>query len=202
MQGERTAKQGKKLVVNFLSAYKPQAMPQSNMTTNATNEFEVKTQVQMKTQKALVCVVTLKDNWKLRTKFKFKLKDCSVEKQNQQLAQGYADLGNRLDAFKRVFGSKAFEQMTIEDVQAELQENMGVQMPQYFDLGFLPHDISVYNHFEFEKPLDIAIHWRRPHEFLTDRMNHDYLDEDNMVQVFYDTIEPSDIKIGSKSKEL
>lgn len=156
----------------------------------------------MKTQKAFICVVTLKDGWKLKTKFKFKLKDCSVEKQKQQLAQGYADLGNRLDSFKRAFGAKAFEQMAIEDVQMELDQNMDGQVPQFFDLDFLPHDISVYNHIDFEKPLDVAIHWRRPHEFLMDKMSQDQLEEYNMIQVFYDTIEPSDIRLGSKSEDL
>ena len=29
---------------------------------------------------------------------------------------------------------------------------------------FLPCDISVYNHIMIERPLDIAIHWRRPDE--------------------------------------
>ena len=37
---------------------------------------------------------------------------------------------------------------------------------KYYDLDFLPSDLSVYNHIIYERPLDIAIHWRRPHEFL------------------------------------
>jgi hypothetical protein len=37
---------------------------------------------------------------------------------------------------------------------------------KYFDLEFLPCDLSVYNHVIYERPLDIAVHWRRPTEFL------------------------------------
>lgn len=68
---------GKKLKVNFLAALQHQ--PQANFTTTLQDELVVATQAQMKTLRVLVCIVTLKSNWKLRTKFKLKVNQSSVE---------------------------------------------------------------------------------------------------------------------------
>jgi len=62
---------GKKLKVNFLAALQHQ--PKANFTTTLQDELVVATQAQMKTSRVLVCILTLKNNWKLRTKFKLKV---------------------------------------------------------------------------------------------------------------------------------
>jgi len=40
----------------------------------------VNTAVKMKSNKAFVCCITLKPDWKLKTKFKFTLRNCGIEK--------------------------------------------------------------------------------------------------------------------------
>lgn len=53
------------------------------------------------------------------------------------------------------------------------------------------------------------MHWRRPHEFQANRVQHEYRIE-NMnerdrlgdLKVFGDILEPSDIRLGSMGREL
>ena len=88
----------------------------------------------------------------------------------------------------------------------------------FYDTEFRPLDNSVYNHAFFERPLDIAIHWRRPSEFLSEAIKPGNLNklgymnttpqqintilgrdvlasavEVTQIHVFYDSIEPADI---------
>jgi hypothetical protein len=59
-------------------------------------------------------------------------------------------LGTSLDLFQKTFGKVAFFPLGIDSARGLLLENpieQGVAI-QFFDLDFLPHDVSVYNHIE------------------------------------------------------
>ena len=62
---------------------------------------------------------------------------------------------------------------------------------KYIDLSFLPRRASVYDPLT-ENPFDIVVHWRRP----TDFMITDYKLDLHQPAVFYNTVEPVDIKPG------
>jgi hypothetical protein len=79
-------------------------------------------------------------------------------------------LVEKVREFKELCTNIAFTQMSIENIQILLaskyqnQPSKFYDYPKFYDLEFLPSDLSVYNHVMIERPLDIAIHWRRPDE--------------------------------------
>ena len=92
---------------------------------------------------------------------------------------------------------------------------------KFYDLDFLPCDLSVYNHVLQIRPLDSAIHWRRPQEFL--KIKHQMFEHmltceltkggeqetptpqgeyETPIHLFYDGIEPADIILGAEHSAL
>ena len=59
----------------------------------------------------------------------------------------------------------------------------------FVDIDFPPTDESVYDS-GMEPPFDTMIHWRRPEEFMKVDFNQGLLEPN----VFYETIEPNDIR--------
>ena len=118
--------------------------------------------------------------------------------------------------------------MSIENIQILLaakyqkQPSKFYEYPKFYDLEFLPSDLSVYNHVMIERPLDIAIHWRRPDEIFKNlnirndpntlihanpsRVQSDLAKIDivqqNSTHIFYDSIDPQDIFQGCKNSIL
>lgn len=79
----------------------------------------------------------------------------------------------QIESFKEDFYQHFIDELSLNQIQAKLaqvQADKGVEQ-SFIDLDFLPSDISVYNHVQAEKPLDVVIHWRRPQEFLTNDQN-------------------------------
>lgn len=74
----------------------------------------------------------------------------------------------------------------------------GNRQKKFFDLEFLPSDLSVYNHINNERPLDLAIHWRRPDEFV-----YELLDLNRVAQKDKD-VKPKksikEVKLGALGK--
>ena len=62
-------------------------MPSQNQNAvNSTLEGEVvTTYVKMKTSRSFVCVVNLKQDWQIKTKFKFTHKNCGLDKQKEKI---------------------------------------------------------------------------------------------------------------------
>ena len=120
-------------------------------------------------EKGFVCSVVLKQNWKLRTKFTVSLKNRTPQIQRQHLEKADS-LVEKVKEFKDQFSKIAFTQMSIENIMillaARFQSTPSkfYDFAKFYDLEFLPCDLSVYNHIMIERPLDIAIHWRRPEE--------------------------------------
>jgi len=61
----------------------------------------------------------------------------------------------------------------------------------FIDLEFEPSDSSVFD-YNIDSPFDVIVHWRRPHEFLKADFAEGLLEPN----VFYETIEPNDVKPG------
>ena len=55
-----------------------------------------------------------------------------------------------------------------------------------------------------ENPLDIAIHWRRPIDFLQndDTTSQKKNANTGEIHVFYDSIEPNDLVVGTRNNVL
>lgn len=126
------------------------------------DSMEVEALVKMPSEKFFICVLNLEEGWKLKTKFRFSMKNVGVERYMKEIREYNKDLKSGIEEFQRAHGNHAFAQDTIEVLKATLARKRS----QYFDLEFLPCDLSVYNHVMVENPLDIAIHWRRPVDFL------------------------------------
>jgi calpain-15 len=115
-------------------------------------------------------------------------------------------------------------QLSCESIKALLHQLYG-ENAKFLDLEFLPVDQSVLKHVNTERKLDIAIHWRRPDDFLDGTVDNVPIADlnklqtqktlnqmsaklgvanadQNKIHVFYDSIEPSDIKKGSKHSAL
>ena len=113
--------------------------------------------------KAFLAVVTLKDNWKLKTKFKSTLQNTSLSEQRKSLEAEIAPMVRQINIFRKAFRTKPVSQMSVKAITNALVE---ADIKKFVDLEFPPSDLSVYNHVNAERPLDVAIHWRRPDEFL------------------------------------
>lgn len=94
-----------------------------------------------------------------------------------------------LKAFKRDTFVLPFEKIPLPALQARLMN--GKNDKQFIDLSFLPRRASVYDP-SVDNPFDIVIHWRRPNEF----MITDYKLDLHQPAVFYNTVEPVDVKPG------
>lgn len=78
--------------------------------------------------------------------------------------------------------------MPMEQLENKLRE---VKVSSYIDLEFEPVDSSVFDN-NIDSPFDVIIHWRRPSEFMKADFSEGLLEPN----VFYESIEPNDIKTG------
>lgn len=78
--------------------------------------------------------------------------------------------------------------LPLEQVEIKLRE---LKATNFIDLEFEPSDSSVFD-YSIDSPFDVILHWRRPHEFMKADFSEGLLDPN----VFYDTIEPNDVKPG------
>lgn len=139
-------------------------------------------------QTDIVVRVNLMKNWKLKTKFRFTLKNPPIESQKQYLKKHLGEHKAKIDLAKKSYPLVPFSLMQLETAEQRLNET---KMNSYIDLEFEPTDQSVFD-YSIDSPFDVIIHWRRPHEFLKADFQEGLLEPN----VFYETIEPNDIKPG------
>lgn len=132
--------------------------------------------------------VRLLKNWKLKSKFRFTLKNPPVEKQRKYLGGKLAEHNLRIEAARKVFGQFSFSMMSIEQCFRKLRD---LNAQNFVDLDFEPGESSVFDQ-TVDNPLDVVVHWRRPLEFLTVNFQEGLLEPN----VFYETIEPNDVRPG------
>ena len=80
--------------------------------------------------------------------------------------------------------------MKVEDVEDKLRE----WSKNFIDLEFPPNDSSVFDLSASSKdrPFDVYVHWRRPVDFMKADIQLGLIEP----SVFYESIEPNDLKKG------
>ena len=140
-------------------------------------------------QQELVAKLKLLKNWKLKSKFRFTLKNPPIEMQKEIIRKSLGVMKEKIDTARKSISTIPFSLLPIELCQSKIAES---GMQSFVDLEFEPNDhTSVYD-IGIDSPYDVIIHWRRPSEF----MKTDYNEGLAEPSVFYDSIEPNDIKIG------
>lgn len=81
-----------------------------------------------------------------------------------------------------------FSLMSVEQIEEKLKD---LNQECFIDLEFEPTENSVYDQ-GVDSPFDVVVHWRRPQQFMPINYQEGLLEPN----IFYDTIEPNDIRSG------
>ena len=156
-------------------------------TKNTINPFETK----------VVAKVILKDNWKLKSKFKLTMGIPEKSAQIKYIESVEKNLKNLIESNEKKFKKIPFEFLTINEINTELK-NLNTK---FVDLNFLPCDNAVINtkyDENLKNFLEYIIHWRRPEDFIPSEINENK-DADLTLRLFNQEREPepNDIRQGS-----
>ena len=108
--------------------------------------------------------------------------------QEKFLSSHLTDLEKKVGNAAMILRKTPFSIMSVADMNKYLVAN-GISL---IDCEFLPNDSSLFSSMVDTSNFDTVIHWRRPEEFMV-------VDEARGLRkptVFYDTIDPSDLKQG------
>ena len=144
----------------------------------------------------VVAKVILKDNWKLKSKFKLTMGIPEKSAQIKYIEKDEKKIKNMIDTTESKLKNIPFEFMTIDEINSELKR----LKTNFIDINFLPCDNSVINSKYDENLknfLEYVIHWRRPEEFIQNELNENN-DFDMALRVFSRDKEPdpNDIRQG------
>ena len=158
-------------------------------------ELETKNTI-MPFETKVVAKVILKDNWKLKSKFKLTMGIPEKPAQMKYIEKDEKKLKNQIDLIEPKIKNIPFEFMTIDEINSELKR----LKTNFIDINFLPCDNSVINSKYDENLknfLEYVIHWRRPEEFIQNELNENN-DFDMALRVFSRDKEPdpNDIRQG------
>ena len=156
-------------------------------TKNTINPFETK----------VVAKVILKDNWKLKSKFKLTMGIPEKSAQIKYIESDEKNLKNLIESNEKKFKKIPFEFLTINEINTELK-NLNTK---FIDLNFLPCDNAVINtkyDENLKNFLEYIIHWRRPEDFIPSEINENK-DANLTLRLFNQEREPepNDIRQGS-----
>lgn len=136
-----------------------------------------------------VARVILKNNWKLKSKFKLTMNIPDKETQLHFIKDDEARLKNHIKEAKEYLSSIPIDTLTREDIEKELQK----YNVKFVDLDFLPNDDAMVNNRFMDNMRDLleyVVHWRRPEEFCATEGG--FVDD---IKVFsYKDPEPNDIQ--------
>jgi calpain-15 len=135
-----------------------------------------------------VAILKLKRNWKLKSRFKFTMRNPPLDVQRKYLMPQILELNKLIEASDKHISNYPYDIMSTE----ALENQLGLSGTTFVDIDFPPIDSSVYNDIN-ETPFDVLIHWRKPHEFMTVDYHQGLLEP----SIFYESIEPNDIRQGS-----
>ena len=144
----------------------------------------------------VVAKIILKDNWKLKSKFKLTMGIPDKSIQSKYIEKDEENLKNHLNEAERKLKKIPFEFLSPEEINNQLN-NLNIK---FFDLDFMPCDNSVIN-IKYDENLknflEYIIHWRHPSEFIVNELN-DIKDNDLTLRVFNKDKEPepNDIRQG------
>lgn len=136
----------------------------------------------------IVAILKLKKNWKLKSRFKFTMRNPTIEVQQEHLMPDIIKLENQIKVADKYLSNYPYEIMSTEALENQVKQ-MGMK---FIDIDFLPIESSIYNP-SGGTPFDVIIHWRRPEEFMAVDYNQGLLEP----SIFYDSVEPNDIREGS-----
>ena len=156
-------------------------------TKNTINPFETK----------VVAKVILKDNWKLKSKFKLTMGIPEKSAQIKYIENDEKQLKNLIEINEKKFQKIPFEFLNINEINTELK-NLNTK---FIDFNFLPSDNAVINtkyDENLKNFLEYIIHWRRPEDFIPSEINENK-DADLTLRLFNQDKEPepNDIRQGS-----
>ena len=144
----------------------------------------------------IVAKVILKDNWKLKSKFKLTMGIPEKSAQIKYIEKDEKKLKNFIESNESKLKNIPFELMNINDINTELK-NLNTK---FIDLNFPPSDQRVVDSKYDENLknfLEYIIHWRRPEEFITSELNEN-INADLTLRIFNKDKEPepNDIRQG------
>ena len=144
----------------------------------------------------IVAKVILKDNWKLKSKFKLTMGIPDKSAQSKYIEKDEVNLKNHLNEAEKKLKKIPFEFLTPEEINNQLN-NLNIK---FYDLDFMPNDNSVINNRYDENLknfLEYIIHWRHPSEFITNELNENK-ETDLTLRIFNKDKEPepNDIRQG------
>jgi len=144
----------------------------------------------------IVAKVILKDNWKLKSKFKLTMGIPDKSVQSKYIEKDELNLKNHLNEAEKKLKKIPFEFLTPDEIYNQLN-NLNIK---FYDLDFMPCDNSVINNRYDENLknfLEYIIHWRHPSEFITNELNENK-EIDFSLRIFNKDKEPepNDIRQG------
>ena len=145
-------------------------------TKNIINPYETK----------IVAKIFLKNNWKLKTKYKISLEIPSKGIQYQYIEKDEKKIHQNLENFM-LFSRQnfPFEFLSQNEINKKLKE----LNTKFIDIEFPPLDESIINN-EYNLNLDYIIHWRRPEEFINNEIIESLTENNSILRVFKRDKEP------------
>ena len=144
----------------------------------------------------VVAKVILKDNWKLKSKFKLTMGIPDKSVQSKYIENDELSLKNHMAEAKEKLKKIPFEFLSPEEINNQLKK----LRIKYYDLDFMPCDNSVINNKYDENIknfLEYIIHWRHPSDFITSELNDNkYMDISLRIFNKDKEPEPNDIRQG------
>ena len=110
----------------------------------------------------VIAEVRLLKNWRLKSKFRFTLKNPKMEKQREYIEDKLKVHNSKVQMALKFYPQISFSMMTQEQCYKKLKD---LNAPNFIDLEFQPFDKSVFDP-TIDADFDIVVHWRRPSEFL------------------------------------
>lgn len=137
-----------------------------------------------------VAILKLKRNWKLKSRFKFTMRNPPLDVQRAHLMPYILSLYSSIEKMTMADRNHNFP-YDIMSVEA-MENQLNIADIAFVDIDFPPVDSSVFNDSN-DTPFDVLIHWRKPSDFMTVDYNQGLLEP----SIFYESIEPNDIRQGS-----
>lgn len=135
-----------------------------------------------------VAKLVLKRDWKLKSKFKVLLKAPPMHVQEKYLTPYTDELTRTIINNTAIVDKHPISVMSL----AQIQQILISSSINFIDSEFLPTDDSVFSDNVDTSNFETLVHWRRPKDF----MEVDYSQDLRDPAVFYDSIDPSDIRQG------
>ena len=113
-----------------------------------------------------VAKVILKDDWKLKSKFKLTMGVPEKAVQDKYVQKDEERLRKEIEDFRSEFVNVPFEHLNVDEINNLLSKSS----KKFIDLNFVPSDDAVINERydeSIKNYLEYVIHWRRPGEFVT-----------------------------------